>query len=45
MPGRGEAPRPVAREVEVAMATPEPESPAQTADLLEVICDPANLDV
>src|SRR4029077_16698443 len=44
MPGRGEAPRPLAREVEVATATSEPESPAPTAYLMEVICDPDNIE-
>src|SRR3954452_20777667 len=37
MPGRSEAPRPLAREVEVATATSEPESPAPTANLMEAI--------
>ena len=40
MPGRGEAPRPAVREVEVITATSEPESPASTAYLMEAICDP-----
>ena len=44
MPGRGEAPRPDAREVEVATATPGPESPAPTAHLMEAICDPGNIE-
>src|SRR5690349_3726647 len=44
MPGRGEAPRPLAREVEVATATSEPESPAPTANLMEAICDPDNIE-
>src|SRR3954452_19285209 len=44
MPGRSEAPRPLAREVEVATATSEPESPAPTADLMEAICDPENIE-
>jgi RNA-directed DNA polymerase len=44
MPGRGEAPRPLAREVEVATATSEPESPAPTANLMEAICDPENIE-
>jgi len=38
MPGRGEAPRPLAQEVEVATAIAEPERPAQTANLMEAIC-------
>jgi len=44
MPGRGEAPRPLVREVEVATATSEPESPAPTANLMEAICDPENIE-
>src|SRR4051794_7415980 len=44
MPGRSEAPRPLAREVEVATATSEPESPAPTANLMEAICDPENIE-
>ena len=44
IPGRGEAPRPVVREVEVATATSEPESPAPTANLMEAICDPENIE-
>ena len=44
MPGRGEAPRPLAREVEVATATSEPERPALTANLMEAICDPENME-
>src|SRR6201995_1497281 len=44
MPGRGEAPRPLAREVEVATATSEPESPAPTVNLMEAICDPENIE-
>ncbi len=44
MPGRGEAPRPVVREVEVATAMSEPESPAPTANLIEAICDPKNIE-
>src|SRR6201982_2203851 len=43
MPGRGEAPRPLAREGEVATATSEPESPAPTANLMAAICDPENI--
>lgn len=44
MPGRGEAPRPIAREVERATATPEPESPALTAGLMETICASDNIE-
>jgi len=44
MPGRGEAPHPVAQEVEVAMATADPESPAQAVNLMEAICDPENIE-
>src|SRR3954453_10475967 len=44
MPGRSEAPRPLAREGEVATATSEPESPAPTANLMEAICDPENIE-
>src|ERR1700761_8044055 len=44
MPGRGEAPRLLAREVEVATATSEPESPAPTVNLMEAICDPDNIE-
>src|SRR4051794_33079119 len=44
MPGRGEAPRPLAQEVEVVTAMAEPERPAQTADLMEAICDPENIE-
>src|SRR4029077_9004949 len=44
IPGRGEAPRPVVREVEVIAATAEPESPASTAHLMEAICDPDNIE-
>ncbi|MBV8400700.1 MAG: hypothetical protein JOZ17_18470, partial [Acetobacteraceae bacterium] len=44
MPGRGEAPRPFAQEVEVVTAMAEPERPAQTADLMEAICDPENIE-
>ena len=43
IPGRGEAPRPVVREVEVIAATSEPESPASTAYLMEAIGDPDNI--
>src|ERR1700732_271989 len=44
MPDRGETPRPVVREVEVATAMSEPESPAPTANLMEAICDPENIE-
>jgi RNA-directed DNA polymerase len=44
MPGRGEAPRPDAREVEVVTATTGPESPARDEDLMEAICDPENIE-
>jgi RNA-directed DNA polymerase len=44
MSGRGEAPRPVAPEVEVATAAPDPESPARVAALMEAICDPDNIE-
>src|SRR5512141_2318682 len=44
LPGRGEAPRPVVREVEVIAAASEPESPALTARLMEAICDPNNIE-
>src|ERR1700687_6329537 len=44
VPGRGEPPRPAVREVEVATAMSEPESPAPTANLMEVICDPENIE-
>ena len=44
IPGRGEAPRPAVREVEVIAATSEPESPASTAYLMEAICDPENME-
>ena len=44
IPGRGEAPRPLAQEVEVVTAMAEPERPAQTADLMEAICDPDNIE-
>lgn len=43
-PGRGEAPRRDAQEVEVAPATAEPESPASTEHLMEAICDPDNIE-
>jgi RNA-directed DNA polymerase len=44
MPGRGEAPRQDAQEVEAVTATAEPESPAPTAHLMEEICDPNNIE-
>src|SRR6202030_626862 len=44
IPGRGEAPRPVVREVEVIAATSGPESPAFTAYLMEAICEPDNIE-
>jgi RNA-directed DNA polymerase len=44
MPGRGEAPRPDAREVEVATAMTEPERPARDEHLMEAICDPENIE-
>src|ERR1700732_532704 len=44
IPGRGEAPSPAVREVEVIAATSEPESPASTTYLMEVICDPDNIE-
>src|SRR3954454_12224384 len=44
MPGRSEAPHPLAREVEVVTAASEPESPAPTANLMEAICDPENIE-
>ena len=44
MPGRGEAPRPAAREVEVTAVTSEAESPAPAAYLMEAICDPDNIE-
>src|SRR5271169_5656252 len=43
IPGRGEAPRREAREVEVVEATAEPESPASTQHLMEAICAPDNI--
>jgi RNA-directed DNA polymerase len=44
MPGRGEPPRPIAREAEVVTAMSEPENPASTAYLMEAICDPENIE-
>jgi RNA-directed DNA polymerase len=43
MPGRGEAPRRDAQEVEAVMATGDPESPASTKHLMEAICAPDNI--
>jgi RNA-directed DNA polymerase len=44
MPGRGEASRRLVQEAEVVTATTEPESPASTKRLMEVICDPENIE-
>jgi len=44
MPSRGEASRSAAREVEVATAKSEPESPAADKHLMEAICDPDNIE-
>src|SRR5712672_4128646 len=44
MPGRSEAPRRDAQEVEAVTATAEPESPASTAHLMGAICDPDNIE-
>jgi RNA-directed DNA polymerase len=44
LPDRGEAPRRDAREVEAAVATTEPESPASTQYLMEAICNPDNIE-
>jgi hypothetical protein len=44
VPGRGEAPRPTVREVEVATARFEPESPAFTKHVMEAICDPDDIE-
>src|SRR6266496_2260008 len=44
MPGRGEAPRRDAQEVEAVTATAEPKSPASTEHLMEAICDPDNIE-
>jgi RNA-directed DNA polymerase len=43
-PGRGEAPRPDAREVEVVTAITGPESLARGEHLMEAICDPENIE-
>jgi RNA-directed DNA polymerase len=42
--GRGETPRLIAREVEVATAKSEPESPAVDKHLMEMICAPENIE-
>jgi RNA-directed DNA polymerase len=44
MPGRGEAPRRKAQEIEAVRASAEPESPASTEHLMEAICDPDNIE-
>src|ERR1700746_2732823 len=44
MPGRGEAPRRAAQEIEAVTAMAEPESPASTAHLMEAICAPDNIE-
>ena len=44
MPGRSEAPRQLAQEVEVATAMAEPESPACDELSMEAICDPENME-
>jgi RNA-directed DNA polymerase len=44
MPGRGEASRPTAREVEASRATYEPESSAWADRLMEAICDLENVE-
>ena len=44
VPGRGEAPRWDAQEVEAVTTTAEPESPASTEHLMEAICDPDNVE-
>jgi RNA-directed DNA polymerase len=44
IPGRGEAPRPDAREVEAVTATTGAESPARDEHLMEAICDPENIE-
>src|SRR6201987_4827377 len=43
-PGRGEAARRNAQEVETITTTAEPESPASTEHLMEAICDPDNIE-
>ena len=42
-PGRGEASCQDVREVEVVMASDEPESPARAEHLMEAICNPDNI--
>jgi RNA-directed DNA polymerase len=44
LPGRGEAPRSGAQEVEAVTAMAEPESPASTNYLMEAICAPDNIE-
>ena len=44
MPGRGEAPRLDAQEVEADMAPAKPESSASTEHLMEAICDQDNIE-
>src|SRR4051794_25305192 len=44
LPGRGEAPRSGAQEVEAVMARAEPESPASTNHLMEAICASDNIE-
>src|SRR4051794_6413763 len=44
LPGRGEAPRAGAQEVEAVTAMAEPESPASTNHLMEAICAPVNIE-
>ena len=44
IPGRGEAPRRDAQEVEAVTATIEPKRPATTAHPMEAICDPDNIE-
>ena len=44
LPDRGEAPRRDAQEIEAAVATTEPESPASTQYLMEAICNPDNIE-
>ncbi len=43
-PGRGEAPRPDAAEVEASMATHAYESPARAERLMEAICEWTNVE-
>jgi RNA-directed DNA polymerase len=44
IPGRGEAARRDAQEVETITATAEPESSALAQHLMEAICDPDNIE-